>query len=170
MKLVISLILLGLVLLLPLYVLATLLRWCLRLFEAMFSKSLVLEKNTVRPAPGSTRVRNTVLAWLLALGAFVFLLAKVPQAPELEHDRTLEIIENLYNTGLSALRIEYADSLLSDLSYDGELVHAICEGVEPVVKGSHVYHLDCALLQNALVGIRVLDKEREVMSGTWVVP
>jgi len=170
MKLVVSLILLGLVLLLPLYVLASMLRRVLGMVDAMFAKSLVSEKNAVRPAPGATRLRNAFLGWLLALAVFVFVVANVPQAPEIERDRTLQIIERMYDTGLSALRVEYADSLLNDLKYDDELVRQICEGVDPVVHGSHEYRLECSMLQNAVVGVRVMDRGREVYSGTWVVP
>lgn len=170
MKLVVSLILLGLVLLLPLYVLASVLRWLLKGVDAMFAKSLVSEKDAVRREPGASRWRNTFVAWLLALGVFVFVVAKVPQAPDLGRDRSLEIIEKMYHTGLSALRIEYADSLLNDLGYDGELVHQICEGVDPVVYGSHTYHLECDMLKNAVVGVRVMDRDKEVFAGTWVVP
>lgn len=170
MKLVVSLVLLGLVLLLPLYVLASVLRRLLGVVDAMFAKSLVSEKDAVRPAPGSRKWRNVLLSWLLTLGVFVFVVANVPQAPELERDRSLEIIERMYATGLSALRIEYADSLLNDFTYDDQLVRQICRGVDPVVYGSHEYRLECAMLQNALVGVQVMDKDREVFSGTWVVP
>lgn len=170
MKLVVSLFLLGMVLFLPLYILASFLRTVLDGIGGMFGQSLVTEKDAVRPRPGAMRTRNTVAAWLIAIVIFVSLVVGVPQVPDQEQDLTVQLIERMYNTGLSALRIEYADSLLNDLKYDDVLVNTICEGVPPVVYGSHRFYLQCSMLQNAVVGVRVMDKEREVYSDTWVVP
>ena len=170
MKLAISILLLMLVMWFPLAFLAKFLRSFLNSFDSLFSKSLVENKDTVRPQPGRNRRRNAILAWIGAVVVFLVLTASLPPRPEVERDHTLDRIQRLYDMGLSALRIEYADSLLNDLKFDSTLVEAICSGVPPVLRGSHEYSLRCMLLKDALVGISVVDKGREVFTGTWLVP
>jgi hypothetical protein len=170
MYLAVSITLLVMVLWFPLAMLAGVLRGALNAFDAFFSKSLVEGKGATRIEPGATRRRNAIMGWIGAVVIFLFFTASLPPPPEVEQDRTRERIERLYDMGINALRIEYADSLLSGLRFDETLVRAICRGVPPVVHGSHEYSLRCTMLQNALVGISVVDKGREVFTGTWVLP
>ncbi len=170
MYLAVSVTLLVLVLWFPLAMSAGILRRVFGLFDAALSKSLVQGKDATRTEPGATRRRNSIMGWIGAVVLFFAVTASLPSPPEVEQDRTRERIERLYDMGLNALRIEYADSLLNDLRFNETLVRAICRGVPPVVHGSHIYSLRCTLLQNALVGISVVDKGREVFTGTWVIP
>lgn len=170
MKLVLSLILLGLVLLLPLYVVAVVVRSLLNGLDGVFGKSLVAGKDAARSGSHKSRTRNTVLGWLFSVVLITVLAVGLPQPPDLDRDISLELVERLYNTGQSALRIEYSDSLLNDLKFDDALVRSICAGVPAVTYGSHQYNLQCAMMDNAVVGINVLDRGREVYSGTWDLP
>ncbi len=170
MQFFISLFLLGLVLLLPLYAGASVLRWALDSFGRLFDKSLVQHRDSVRAAQQGSGLRNTLLAWALTLGGFVVLVVGLPRAPEVEYDQTRILVERLYATGLSALKLEHAESLLHGLSFNSELVRTLCKGIPEAVQGSHRFTLDCVMLQNAIVSVRVLDRGVEVLADTWVVP
>lgn len=156
--------------LVPLVVTQKCMRFVLVFLDKTLSKSLVDTPQEADRQYAARKKEYGLIAWGLIISLFIFLLLHLPKPPEFDEDTRKTVIARLYSRGMDVLRMQYADCLLQDLTFDGTVAARACAALPAAHFETHAFTLQCRQQDATTVAVNVVDAGKVVFSGVWSLP